>query len=496
MSDDILVNTTRGAGWAIGWRLLTRVLGLANTLVLARLLVPGDFGLVAIATGFSQGILALSQLGMEDALIRHRHATRALYDTAFTINLMRGLATSAVVAALALPMAAFFSEPRLGPVLLTLAACSLVTAFDNIGTVEFRRDFAFAREFKLLLAPRLLAIAVTVAVAWYSRSHWALVAGIATSLLLGTLMGYRMHPYRPRLSLAHWHELSRLSLLSWATGVVVMVRDRVDGFVVGRLLGLPQAGVYLVGAELATLPTHELAGPIARASFPSLSAAVRSGGETSQAYLRILAGALLVALPAGVLVSLLAGPIVMLTLGPQWTAAVPVMRILGVVGAALVLGTITATLLSAHGILRPGFAILLGSTTVRLLGALALVGPLGLVGAALAHALTVVVENVSFVVVAFRHFGIHTGRLLASIWRSLLAAVLMAAALWASSVGQRGGTPLVDLTLGVALGMLVYATALALCWMACGRPAGAERDLIALLRKMAIDAGLRRRLRE
>jgi O-antigen/teichoic acid export membrane protein len=94
VSTDILVNTTRGAGWAFGWRLLTRALGLVNTLVLARLLVPGDFGLVAIATGFSQGILALSQVGMEDALIRHPKPTRELYDTAFTINLLRGLATA------------------------------------------------------------------------------------------------------------------------------------------------------------------------------------------------------------------------------------------------------------------------------------------------------------------------------------------------------------------------------------------------------------------
>jgi O-antigen/teichoic acid export membrane protein len=495
VTDDILVNTTRGASWALGWRLLTRLLGLVNTLVLARLLVPGDFGLVAIATGFSQGIMALSQVGMEDALIRHRHATREHYDTAFTINLLRGLATSAVVAALAWPVAAFFSEPRLGPVLLTLAACSLVTAFDNIATIEFRRDFAFAREFKLLLLPRLLAIAVTLSVAAFTHSHWALVAGIATSLLLSTFMGYRMHAYRPRLSLAHWHELSRLSQLIWASGVVVMLRDRIDGFVVGRMLGLQQAGVYLVGAELATIPTHELAGPIGRASFPSLSAAVRAGAETSQAYLRILAGALLVSLPAGVLVTLLAEPIVLLALGAQWTAAIPVMRILGVVGAALALGSVTSMLLSAHGILRPGFNILLLSTSVRLLGALALVGPLGLVGAALAHALTIVVENFGFVIVAFRHFGIRAAELLASVWRSVFAAALMAAALWAGSGVLPAGLPLLTLAAGAALGLAVYAAVLALSWLACGRPAGAERDLFALLRRMALDAGLLRLLR-
>jgi peptidoglycan biosynthesis protein MviN/MurJ (putative lipid II flippase) len=152
-------------------------------------------------------------------------------------------------------------------------------------------------------------------------------------------------------------------------------------------------------------------------------------------------------------------------------------------------------LLSAHGMLRPGFKILLLSTSVRLLGALALVGPLGLVGAALAHALTILVENISFVVVAFRHFGIQARALLALVWRSVLAAALMAAALMPGSGVLPAGLPLLRLAAGVALGLTVYATALGLSWLVCGRPAGAERDLIALLRKVAQDAGLWRLLR-
>jgi PST family polysaccharide transporter len=200
-------------------------------------------------------------------------------------------------------------------------------------------------------------------------------------------------------------------------------------------------------------------------------------------------------MPAGVLVTLLAEPIVLLALGAQWTAAIPVMRILGVVGAALALGSVTSMLLSAHGILRPGFNILLLSTSVRLLGALALVGPLGLVGAALAHALTIVVENFGFVIVAFRHFGIRAAELLASVWRSVFAAALMAAALWAGSGVLPAGLPLLTLAAGAALGLAVYAAVLALSWLACGRPAGAERDLFALLRRMALDAGLLRLLR-
>src|SRR5580704_14856155 len=99
----------------VAWRALTRVLGLASTLVLARVLVPADFGLLAMATSFAAGIEALSQLGLQDALVRHPDGER-LHDVAFTLQLARGLATGLVVA-LAAPLAAWwFAEPRLGPV--------------------------------------------------------------------------------------------------------------------------------------------------------------------------------------------------------------------------------------------------------------------------------------------------------------------------------------------------------------------------------------------
>ena len=74
--------TAKGTGWIVGWRLATRLLGVMNTLVLARLLVPADFGLVAIATSFAQAIDGFSELSADQALIRERSVDRLLYDTA------------------------------------------------------------------------------------------------------------------------------------------------------------------------------------------------------------------------------------------------------------------------------------------------------------------------------------------------------------------------------------------------------------------------------
>ncbi len=484
MAESILEKTLRGAGWAVGWRIATRALGFVSTMILVRLLLPGDFGLVALATGFSQMILAFSSLGTSEAVIREPVATREIYDTAFTINLIRGFATSLVVVVCAWPVSVFFNEPRLMPVLLAIAACSLATGFENIGTIEFFRDFAFDREFKLRLLPRLASVAVTIAAALVWRSHWALVAGIATTQVLGTAMGYAMHPYRPRLSLAAWRRLAGFSFWTWAISVAEMMRDRVDSFVVGRFLGLPQVGVYSLGAELATMSTYELAAPVGRACFAGFAEANRIGESSAAHYSRILATVTVIVLPVGVGMSLVAAPAVTIICGPGWLGAVDVVRILGIAGVASALGTITTTLLTVHGVLRPGFIITLMSMAGRAAAAIVLVNLFGLIGAALAQALAVTVESAAYLMVAVRRFHLRGQDFLVLIWRALLGSASMAACLLVADLGQDTAAPLTSLMEAATIGAVVYGAVVLGAWVACGRPDGPEADLLELSRRV------------
>ena len=489
----ILKKTVRGAGWTVAWRIATRMMGTVNTLILARLLLPADFGLVALATGFAQTLLALSSLGTAEAVIRAKSPSRALYDTAFTLNVLRGALTSIAIVLCAWPVAAFFADERLAPVLVALAVCYFVSSCENIGTIEYFRDFAFDKEFKLKLLPRLAGVAATIAAGLIWRNHWALIAGIATSQMLGTAMSYAMHPYRPRFGLSAWSQLAHFSLWSWAIAVATMVRDRVDGFVVGRVLGMTQVGVYALGGDIATMATYELAAPVGRASFAGFAAESRTGAETSASYLRILSSVTLVVLPVGAGVSLVAGPMVALLFGAKWQAAADVVRVLGVAGIASALGTITGSLLTVHGVLRPTFFILLLSMVVRAAGAVVLVHFLGLTGAALAQALAYLVENLGFLAVAFRRFGIRPADYLALTWRAALAAAVMAAVLTGTGLGTDTVAPARSLALAIPAGVAIYGVVLVGAWLASGRPRGAEADLLELARRAAWVAGLWRR---
>jgi len=135
--EGIARRTVIGAGWMILWRMATRVLGVLSTFVLARVLVPADFGLIAIATTFIGIFDAFSVFGLQDALIREGRPDRDLYDTAFTIGVIRGIANTGLVVAGASLAAEFFGDPRLAAVVLVLAILALCDGFENIAIVDF-----------------------------------------------------------------------------------------------------------------------------------------------------------------------------------------------------------------------------------------------------------------------------------------------------------------------------------------------------------------------
>ena len=124
----LLEKTAGGAGWTNGWRAATRALGFLSTLVLARILVPADFGLVALAMSFSRAIDIFADIGVQDALVRASHNSRATYDAAFTANAVRGGITAVVIAVSAGPFAKFFGDPRLFYVVLALGLAVLLDA--------------------------------------------------------------------------------------------------------------------------------------------------------------------------------------------------------------------------------------------------------------------------------------------------------------------------------------------------------------------------------
>ena len=171
----------KGAAWMVSMRLAIRFIGMISTIILARLLVPADFGLVAMATMIYGFIETMSQFGFDVVLIQKQDADREYYDTAWTLSIIRGLVTALILFAGAGFAADFFGDQRLVHIIYVLCFVASISNFANIGIVDFRKDMHFGKDFQYLVGVKLCSFIVTLVLAFTLRTYWALVIGIASS---------------------------------------------------------------------------------------------------------------------------------------------------------------------------------------------------------------------------------------------------------------------------------------------------------------------------
>ncbi len=365
----------------------------------------------------------------------------------------------------------------------------LLSGFENVGIVDFRRDFAFDREFRLLIVPRMLGIVSAIGFALMFVNYWALIIGILTTRISRVGMTYAMHPYRPRFGLAAWRAITGFSVWSWVISIADLLRERSDSLVIGRLLNTTEVGVYAIGMEIASLPTTELVEPLGRACFSGFSAARHAGGlSLSDTYLRVIAITALLTVPAGFGISLVADPVIKLAFGARWAEAVPLVRILAIGGVFTLFGTISSVLFSAHAMMSVNFRIAVAALLLRFALLVALATQFGLPGAAVAAAASIAFEQSLYVVAILRRFGLRARDLLRHTWRCLIATASMTATMLACGFGWHtaSGSALAlaaDLGVACGIGAGAYAASLLVLWVLAGRPRGAEADLLEALRR-------------
>jgi O-antigen/teichoic acid export membrane protein len=463
-----------------------RVLGLGSTLILVRLLAPSDFGLLALAASFAQTVDGMMTLGTEEAVIRQPNPDRNVYDTAWTLNVIRGLTVTAIVLASAVPVANFFGDPRLLTVLLVIALPPLLDGVSNIGTVDFRREMQFQKEFAIMVVPKLFGIAATLTAAFIHPSYTALLYGIAANQTMRSAMSYVMHPFRPRFSLRAWRGLVGYSIWTWLLSLAILLRNRSDTLLLGRLTDATSVGVYAVGSEVASLPTSELVEPLCRASFAGFAAANREGVSVTETFSRLMSSAVLVTLPAGLGLALVAAPLVRLAFGPGWDGAVPVLQVLGLAGIMTVFGQISLHLMSAYSLLGRLTAVALAGAVLRIVLLLLLIPKFGVTGAAWAAAIATVADQGATLVMALRHLRVGVRAFVNQIVRPVLAAAMMAGAVLATGPWRRPaaeGDVLWSLTVQIATGAIVYTLVLLMTWLVAGRPDGPEADAVQAIRR-------------
>jgi len=496
---EIDAKIAKGAVWMIAFKFLDRGIGLISTLILARMLVPADFGLVAMAMILNAALGLLVSFSFDVQLIQNPKAGREHFDTAWTFNVIFYSICGLALAGLAIPASHYYNEARLEDIMYVLALSFAIQGFSNIGTVKFQREMRFDKEFRFLLSKRLATLVVTIPLALIMRSYWALVLGQLAGSILSVGQSYVVSTYRPRLSLAARGEMFHASKWLIVNNVIQFVNNRAAQFILAHYTSPASMGVHAIATEIATLPTTELVAPINRAAFPGYAKAANDLDLLRDSFLKVISSIALLSIPAGVGIFSVADLLVPAALGWQWLAAIPLIQILAIHGVIKAVQTnITYIYLALN---RPRLITIVWAVQAVFMVAVLIpvVAHFGVIGASWSYLATgIVMIPVNQGMVA-RCLNLGWLTFCRQLVRPFVASLVMAAVVYAIKsqlVLHHGATfeYVLALLLCGAVGALTYAATLYLLWRLAKMPHGLERYGFGRVEAVLDKAGIRVKL--
>ncbi|GAB3036181.1 hypothetical protein GCM10027098_37810 [Bowmanella dokdonensis] len=297
---------------------------MVNTLILARLLSPEDFGIVAMASIFINMLMAMTEAGIHLYVIRHKEDDNRIYNSAWTANLIQALVVALLMLLLAPYVADFFNQQALVEIIYCLALVRLLEGAKNIGIFIAQKQLNFRLDFKLSFYTKISSVIVTVALGFWLRSYWALVWGQVLSAIVGLVLSYTMFSYRPALSLYKWRDILRYSASTLPFSIGGFINGQADVIIVGRMATADFLGKYQMGLNLAGMFTRELMMPVVRGLLPNF-AIVKETAEGKKFLAFAITGAVYVFVPLGVGLNAVAPEFVATLLGDKWLSVTPIL---------------------------------------------------------------------------------------------------------------------------------------------------------------------------
>lgn len=462
-----------------------RLIGLVSTVILARLLTPEDFGLVAMASLVIGLLQSFSQMGVQMLIIREPELTDAKCNTAWTIQFLQGVVIASCLFLVAPYAALYFKEPRVVEVIYWLALGAIIMGLANIGMVLVRKELDFARDFRFNIYVRLMTAIATVALALALRSYWALVWGQIIAAILRVLLSFGMHHYRPRFSLVYFRQFLRFAAAILPFNIGYYLNNMADVMVVGGIGTTAQMGSYSVSSDVSSMATREVVDAMGRGLYPNLAKLTDDPEKLATAFLHVLNAVTVMCLAFGLGLYAVAEDFVMVVLGSQWSSVVPLVKWLALYMAlGSLVNVLTSHILVVTGHERAS-AVLIWVRIAILVPMVVFAGTRwGIEAIAAAAASSSLVMLIISIRYATRVLPISVAQVIGSLWRPAVASGAMVIGIHLLHMEQLG-LPFVTLALDVTAGAVIYGSCLIVLWRASGKPPGLEKGIMDSITRLA-----------
>lgn len=485
MGEDKAVRTgistaaVRGAGWLAADQVGSRLIDLAFTALLARLLFPEDFGLLAMAAASTAFFRLFANLGLGAAIVQRADVDEDDLATAFWANLAAGILLFGIIAAAGTVFGVVLRDSRVGTVMLVLSLRFVIAAGSATQVAMLSRRLSFRVLTLRAIAGAAIGGVAGCTLAYLGFGVWSLVGQELIRTISNTVLLYRATKWRPawRFSWARFRQLWSFGgpiVLSRLFGYLVR---NVDSLLIGRYLGVAALGLYSLGYTIFAAPLNDFTAIIHRVMFSALSRVQGDHDRFRRAFLLASRYVTMLLMPAMIGLAVVAAPLVEVLFGAKWLPSAPVISILALAAVVTML-----TALAPSGMQATGRADLhLQGTLLAVVvyvPAFALGLTRGIVGVAAGY----LAGTALLAPISYRLLTRATGVSLKDLWQAvapnLVCSIVMAAVLVPARWITMAAGLAAPLALGalITLGIAVYAAAV---WTVQRH---AVRALLALLR--------------
>lgn len=453
-----------GIAWSFSEKLLTMVVQMVVSIIVARELMPEDFGVMAIMTFFTSVALAIVDSGFSQTLIRKESPTDSDYRTVLRFNLLMSIVLYFVLIAVAHPISQLYDTPVILDIAPILFLILPINALCVVQTVMFTREFRFALLSKIVFSASLISGVVAVVMAVAGWGIWALVAQRLLMMGIKAVAFWWIRRWRTDapVSLAALREMAPFSLRLLLTDLIASIYNNVAQLFIGKMHNTSMLGYYSQAQKLKDLPVISTVQAVQGVTFPALAQLKENDEKFTAGYLRIVELLSFVLFPVMLCMIAVASDMFMLLLGEKWMPTVPFFEILALSGLFYPLGVVAYNVLKSRS---DGSVIVRLEVVKRLIQTiiLAVTIPLGVEAVAWGISAMALVEWMLNAATAMRYVSCNTVALLRRIAPSMILAAVMFIAVRISQPYFASLHVALRLLLGILIAIATYLGGAWLC---------------------------------
>lgn len=351
MAEQLRDKVTVGVAWSVAEKIGSMLMQMVVSIVVARLLMPEDFGVLAILTFFTALMAVVVDSGFSQTLIRKTEPTESDYKSVFLFNVVTSLVLYAVMTALSPAIAAYYNLPvisKIAPVLFLLLPVNALTVIQN---TIFARQFRFATLSRINFASATIAGVAAITMAWCGFGVWSLVAQRLAQVTVKAVLLWWRGDWRckGRFDFSALRAMSGFSFRLMGTDIISYLYNNIAQLFIGKMHSATTLGYYNQAQKLKELPVTSVVQSFQSVTYPALANVKGDKQKFADSYLRVLAITAAVIAPVMVGMVAVADDMFMLMLGQRWMPTVPYFKILSLAGLFYPISMIAYNVLKVAG---------------------------------------------------------------------------------------------------------------------------------------------------